>query len=73
MFKWIAWALVLYAGIWFTLAYTSEYTPISKQIDLKTMSLKKPDFIVNKRDNCIWSCRNFSSSSSYGWWSSGWK
>ena len=73
MFKWIIWAMIIYAGIWFVLAYSSEYTPLSKQIDLKTMSLKKPDFIIITRNSCLWSCRNYSSSSSYGWWSYGWK
>lgn len=73
MFKWIIWFIVLYAGIWFILAYNSEYTPISKQIDLKTMSLKAPSFIIKKWDTCSWICTNYSSSSSYwsGWW--GWK
>lgn len=73
MIKWFIWAIIIYAGIWFVLAYNSEYIPISKQIDLKTMSLKKPDFIIMTRSNCVWSCRNYSSSSSYGWWSYGWK
>jgi hypothetical protein len=73
MFKWIIWAVILYAWVWFVMAYTSEYTPISKQIDLKTMSLKKPDYIIKKWDRCVWSCRNYSSSSSYGGWSFGWK
>jgi len=54
-------------------AYTSEYPQISKQIDLKTMSLKKPEYIVNKWNRCVWTCRNYSSSSSYGWGSYGWK
>lgn len=72
MFKWIIWAIMIYAGIWFVLAYNSEYTPISKQIDLKTMSIKKPDFITSSRSICSWNCKNYSSSSSYGsssyWW-----
>lgn len=73
MFKWIIWAIAIYAGIWFILAYNSEYTPISKQIDLKTMSLKKPDFIVVTRNICSWNCTNYSSSSSYWGWSYWWK
>ena len=74
MFKWIIWAVILYAGIGFVMAYNSEYPQISKQIDLKTMSLTKPDFITTSRNSCVWSCRNYSSSSSYGSsWSFGWK
>lgn len=71
MFKWIFWLLFLYAGIWFVLAYNSEYTPLSKQIDVKTMSLKKPDFIIKKWNSCSGDCRNYSSSSSY-WGGSYW-
>jgi hypothetical protein len=62
------WAVILYAAIWFVMAYNSEYPQISKQIDLKTMSLTKPNFITSTRSSCVWSCRNYSSSSSY--WSS---
>jgi hypothetical protein len=70
MTKLILIIVLISAWIWYFFAYNSSYIPISKQIDLKTMSLKKPDFIVFKRDVCYWTCRNFSSSSSYWWaWS----
>jgi hypothetical protein len=70
MFKWIILVITIYAGIWFILAYNSEYPQISKQIDVKTMSLKQPTFITSTRNSCVWSCTNFSSSSSYWGWSS---
>ncbi len=74
MLKWIFVIVLISAWIWYFFAYNSSYTPISKQIDLKTMSLKKPDFIVFKRNICSWTCRNYSSSSSYWWgWSFGGK
>ncbi len=73
MFKWIFAVFLIYTWIAIIFAYNSSYTPISKQIDLKTMSLKKPDFIVLTRSNCVWDCRNYSDSSSYWWWSYGWK
>ena len=73
MFKWIIWAVILYAGIGFVMAYNSEYPQISKQIDLKTMSLKNPNFITSTRNICSWDCRNYSSSSSYWGWSYGGK
>jgi hypothetical protein len=31
---------------------SSDFTPISKQIDVKTMSLTKPEYIINKFDIC---------------------
>jgi len=73
MIKWILLFSIIGAWIWWVAAYTSEYPQISKQIDLKTMSLKKPEYIVNKWNRCVWTCRNYSSSSSYGWGSYGWK
>jgi len=73
MFKWIIWAVILYAWIGFVMAYNSEYPQISKQIDLKTMSLKKPNFITSTRSICSWNCTNYSSSSSYWGWSYGGK
>ena len=36
-----------------------------KQIDLKTMSLKKPDYIIKTWNSCSGNCTNYSSSSSY--------
>ena len=59
--------------IWYFFAYNTKYTPISKQIDVKTMSLKKPDFIVFKHNSCFWDCTNYASSSSYWAWSFSWK
>ena len=71
MFKWIT----IFSLIWITIggvsAYTSSYPQISKQIDLKTMSLKKPDYIIYKYDICNGTCMNYSSSSSY-WGGSFW-
>ena len=69
MFKYILIFCLIWTWIWGVIAYNSSYTPISKQIDLKTMSLKKPDYILYKYDVCKWSCRNYSSSSSYWGWS----
>ena len=73
MFKWIMIAVVLYWWIWYVMALNSSYEPISNQIDVKTMSLKKPSYIISKRSSCIWSCVDRSSDSSWwwGWW--GWK
>ena len=51
-------------------AYASSYTPLSKQIDVRTMSLTSPQHIILSKSSCSWSCRNYSSSSSYGWSSS---
>ncbi len=74
MIKWIFLFTILWLWLWIVSAYNSSYTPISKQIDLKTMSLKKPDYIIKTSSTCVWTCENYSSSSSYGWgWSLGWK
>ena len=70
MLKWILIITIISTWIWYYFAYNSSYKPISKQIDLKTMSLKQPDFLVYKRSKCVWNCENYSSSSSYwGGWS----
>jgi hypothetical protein len=71
MLKWIIWFIVIWIWVWWVSAYFSSYTPISKQVDLKTMSLKKPDFIIKKWNICTWTCRNYSTSTSY-WSSSYW-
>lgn len=71
----IKWFLILGLTpwlIWLYFSYTSAYTPISKQIDLKTMSVKKPDFIITTRNKCVGNCTNYSSSSSYWWGGSFW-
>lgn len=75
MLKWILWTFLIYGLIWGYLAVNSSYKPISEQIDVKTMSLKQPDYIVKKWSNCVGSCRNYSSSSSSSWGGSsyGWK
>ena len=74
MLKWILLFGMLGIGLWIVSAYNSSYTPISKQIDLKTMSLKKPDYIIEKSSDCVWTCKNYtsnySSSSSFWWWGS---
>jgi len=72
MFKWIILMVILYSGIWYFVALYSNYTPISKQIDVKTMSIKKPSYIILKRNTCVWTCRNYSSSSSSRWGGSSW-
>lgn len=72
MLKYIIWVIVwsMICG-YFLVGYT--YKPISKQIDVKTMSLTKPDYILKKWSVCNWSCRNYSSSSSYWGGSFSWK
>ncbi len=72
MLKWILIITVISIWIWYFFSYNSSYPSISKQIDLKTMSLKKPDFIVFTRSICAWRCENYASSSSYWWWGSFW-
>lgn len=67
MFKWVISVFLIYTWIAIVFAYTSEYTPISKQIDVKTMSLTKPDYIILTRNVCKGDCKNYSSNSSY-WW-----
>ena len=71
MFKWILATFLVYAWVWFSISYTSAYPQISKQVDLKTLDIKRPNFIVKKWDKCVWTCENYSSSSSY-WWGSYW-
>ena len=73
MFKWIIIMVVLYWWIWYILSVNSTYKPISDQIDVKTMSLRKPSYIINTRSVCSWICQNFSSSSSWWWWWGWWK
>ena len=76
MFKWLIIATLIYWGIWYFLAVNSTYRPISEQIDMKTMSIKKPEYIISKRSECIGTCQNYSSSSSsssWWWWGWGWK
>ena len=70
MFKWILWVTLIFWWVWYFLA-SASYTPISKQIDVKTMQIHSPKYIISKSSKCTWTCRNYSSSSSYGWWSSG--
>lgn len=75
MLKWILWTTLLFWWLGFYLA-SSNYVPISKQIDVKTMQIKNLSYITKTWDTCVWSCVNrssSSSSSSWGWWSSGWK
>lgn len=73
MTKWILMMFLVYGWIWYAIALNSSYTPISKQIDVKTMSIQEPDYIVKKWEVCTWTCKNYSSSSSSSsssWWSS---
>lgn len=79
MLKWLVLIFCFYFVIWVLIWQYYSYTPISKQIDVKTMSLKNPNYITSEYSTCSWDCRNYSSSSSSGrssswWWgSSGWK
>ncbi len=66
MFKWIILIFVVYAIVGVTVAYQSESTPISTQVDLKTMSLHNPQYITETQKICVGTCRNYSSSSSWG-------
>lgn len=73
MLKWIVTIFMFYLLVWFIIAYNSSYKPISRQIDVKTMSLREPNYTIYKHDSCSWDCRDRSSSSS-SWWSySSWK
>ena len=79
MIKWLVLIFGFYLVVWILIWQYYSYTPISKQIDLKTMSLKNPNYITSEYSTCNWDCRNYSSSSSSSgrsswWWgSSGWK
>jgi hypothetical protein len=65
MFKWILWTTLIFGWLGYYLANAS-YVPISKQIDVKTMQIHSPSYIIKKSNSCSGSCRNYSSSSSYG-------
>lgn len=73
MLKWITIFSLIWISIWWFSAYSSSSPQISKQIDLKTMSLKKPDYIFYTYEICNWDCTNYSSSSSYWGGSFSWK
>lgn len=64
MFKWITLIFLIYAGIGLYLAHSSAYVPISQQIDVKTMSLHRPNYIFSSHSKCTGDCTNNSSSSS---------
>lgn len=68
MFKWLLIATVIYWWVWYFLAVNSSYKPISEQIDVKTMSLKFPDYILETRNVCSWICTNYSTNNSSSWW-----
>lgn len=71
MLKWILWTVLIYTLVGGYIAVNSSYQPISKQIDVKTMSVNKLDYIERKWSNCVGLCRNRStSSSSSSWWGS---
>jgi len=75
MLKWILWTTLLFWRVWFYFA-SSDYVPISKQVDVKTLQIKKLNYITKTWDSCVWSCTNRSSSNSYSswwWWVSGGK
>lgn len=79
MFKWIFVIFVFYLLLWILFwYYFSFYTPISKQIDVKTMSFSNPNYFYENSSICDWDCTDYqsssSSSSSWGWgWGSSWK
>lgn len=70
MLKWILWTTIIFWWFGYYLANTS-FEPISKQIDVKTMQIYQPQYILRKWNSCAWSCRNYSTNGSY-WWSSYW-
>jgi hypothetical protein len=71
MLKWILGTFFIYILVGWYIAANSSYKPISQQIDVKTMSINKPDYITRTWNSCIGSCRNYSSSSSSSsWWGS---
>ena len=72
MLKWILGTTIIFWSLWAYYA-SSNYVPLSKQIDVKTMQVKNIDYITKTWDSCSWDCRNYSSNSSRGGWSYGWK
>jgi hypothetical protein len=72
MIKIILWITLIFWWWGYYLA-NSSYVPISKQIDVKTMQIYKPIYLLYKWNKCIWSCKNYSSNSSYWWGSFWWK
>ena len=72
MFKWILGTTLIF-GLWGYYLANSSYIPISKQIDMKTMQIHKPVYIYKTWSNCSWTCKNYSSRSSYWGSSYGWK
>ncbi|MBB1564798.1 hypothetical protein HG430_002025 [Candidatus Gracilibacteria bacterium] len=66
MIKWLVLIFCFYLVIGVLIWQYYSYTPISKQIDLKTMSLKNPNYITSEYSTCSGDCRNYSSSSSSG-------
>jgi hypothetical protein len=71
MLKWILGTVLIYTIVGWYIAANSSYQPISKQIDVKTMSINKLDYLERKWNTCVGSCRNrSSSSSSSSWWGS---
>jgi len=66
------WTMVIFWWVWYFISAWSSYAPISKQIDVKTLQIYTPSYIVKKWSSCDWTCINYSSSSSYWagsyWW-----
>lgn len=65
MLKWILGTTFIFGALGYYLANAS-YVPLSKQIDVKTMQIHAPSYMIKKTSICTGSCRNYSSSSSYG-------
>lgn len=75
MLKWIIWTIIIYTAVWYFLV-TSSYTPLSMQIDVKSMSVSGINYMTREWSICSGDCTDYSSdssSSSWGWWVSGGK
>lgn len=72
MLKWFLLIAVIFSWLGYYFA-SSDYKPLSKQIDLKTMQIH-PQYITKTWSVCTGTCKNnYNSSSSWWWWSSTWK
>ncbi|MCP4523084.1 MAG: hypothetical protein GY828_02590 [Candidatus Gracilibacteria bacterium] len=71
MLKWIIGVGLMYTVIGGYFAVNSSYTPISQQIDMKTMSVQNPSYMIRTWSTCTGTCKNYSSSSSSSSWGGG--
>ena len=65
MLKYILLSSLMFWALGLFLSHAS-YTPLSKQINVKTMQAWDVQYVISKRTQCVWTCRNRSSNSSYG-------